>query len=140
MVSSYYIGQTEADYKDIKFGTTNIGSSGCGICALSMVICRKANVTTVTGKKAVIQAIIDKGLSGNLLLNSSTISYGGKNYSISTTSTKPSNFNNTVVQYAGHFVLAIDNSAVEDPGTTSITTVSGANTKYGVQKNYWSVT
>ena len=141
MASSYYIGQTAADYKDIPFGTTTIGVSGCGICALAMVICRKASVTTVAGKKAVIQAIIDKGLSGNSLLQSSTINYGSKNYAISITTSKPSPYNNTVIQYntISHYVLAVDNSTVEDPGTTSITTVSGADTKYGAHKKYWLV-
>jgi hypothetical protein len=139
MASSYYINQGSSDFKDISFGTTTIGSSGCGICCIAMVICRKAGVTTVAGKKGVIQAIINNGLSGNLLLNSSTIPYSNQNYSVSTTTSKPSSYSNTIIQYNGHYVLAVNNTTAEDPGSSAVTTVSGADNNYGAHKKYWLV-
>lgn len=139
MASSYYIGQDSSDFKDITFGDTNIGDSGCGICCLAMTICRKAGVTTVDGKKAVIQAIIANGLSGNLLLNSSTIPYNNVNYTVSTTKTKPTTYNKTTIQYSGHLVLAVNNTTAEDPAYTTITTVSKADETYGAHIKYWMV-
>lgn len=139
MASSYYIGQTSSDFTGIEFGSTTIGVDGCGICCIAMAICRKASVTSTDGKKAVIDAIIKSGLNGNLLLHSSTVTYNGTKYTVSSTTTKPSSYSNTIIKYSGHYVLALNNTDVEDPGTTSITTVSGADTKYKTHDRYYSV-
>jgi len=139
MASNYYIGQTMPPFRDIPFGTTTIGKSGCGICAIAMVISRMANSTTTDEKKAVVQAIINQGLTGNLLRGDFTVNHGGKSYRVTTTKTKPANYNNSIIQYNGHFVVAVNNNTVEDPGTTSITTVSAANAKYGAHNKYWLI-
>ena len=139
MVSRYYIGQTMPEFRDIRFGTTTIGKSGCGICAVAMVICRMAGISTVDGKKAVIQAIIGQGLTGNLLRGDFTVDHGSKRYRVTTTTKRPTAFHSSIIQYFGHFVVAVDNHAAEDPGTASITTVAAADKKYGAHNKYWIV-
>ncbi|MCL1934916.1 MAG: InlB B-repeat-containing protein [Defluviitaleaceae bacterium] len=138
-VMRFYMNQTEEPFASMGFGTTTIRASGCGILSIAMVIARRENITNVSRKQDIIRAIINNSLSGNLLLHSSTIPFNGTNYRVSRSSVRPSTFNNTIIQFPGHFVLAVNNNLIKDPGSRTIRTVSEAEARWGRQSSWWSV-
>ena len=142
-IRRFYINVTDAPFASMPFGTTNIRASGCGILSIAMIICRRQNISDRDGKVAVVQAVIDNargtGINQNYLSHSSTIPFNGVNYRVSRDDTRPASFNDTIIQYRGHFVLAVNNNLVQDSGARAITTVAGADDRWGQQIAWWNV-
>ena len=141
-VRRFYMNQSDTHLSSMRFGTTTIGVSGCGILSIAMIISRDQNISDQAGQVAIVQAVINSALytgNQNLLARSSTISINGVTYNVSRSTTRPANFNNTIIQYPTHFVLAVNNDLVKDAGARTVTTVADADAMWGQQSAWWSV-
>lgn len=63
--SDYYINQKDSSYKDITFkNKTIVGTYGCGVCSVAMIVCKKLGLKTKDDKKKVIKHVIEEVTDG----------------------------------------------------------------------------
>jgi hypothetical protein len=143
MADSCYINQGNSRWKDLEFGSSTVGKAGCIVCCAAMVICKKLAISDDDEKLQVIKAVIANGTDANGdFKTTSTIMYNDSTFKFTRTTKKPNYDTLPIVYYTNvpHAVLATSPSTVLDPGKSSITTVSAADSKYkssGTAMAYW---
>jgi hypothetical protein len=82
---SYYIKQGNSNWSSIPLGTSakTVGSSGCYVCSIAMIICWYLGDSTTATKKAVIKKLA-ANCSSTGSYNGGSVTYGGHTFSTMT--------------------------------------------------------
>jgi len=83
--STYFIKQSNTNWKNIKLGTSTktVGSSGCYVCSIAMIICWYLGDGTTATKKAVITKLAANCNSSGSY-KGGTVTYAGHSFSTMT--------------------------------------------------------
>jgi len=142
MAQSYYIGQWQDAFKSIPMGGSTVGSIGCAVCCCAMVMCARLKVSDDTNKVAAVKAIINAGTTGGSLLHDFTVTWKNETFRFQKVTTRPNYPSFPLIQYNGHFILAINATDGQDPGKGSSApgsenTIANYDKHYGAQIGWW---